>query len=159
MKKRTRMTPVDGDVNRRQALGMVFGGAAATLTPERLAGLEMSPQAQAASLPTLNSYTETDWLEALEEELADKRLVLAHFMKRGLPRHKREALERNCKNSLRHITPDIACLRSVSLGGKCRMQIKANVRFTLEHHVSEIQGEIDDLLFRLKHRIAFDVWS
>lgn len=38
------------------------------------------------------------------------------------------------------------------------MQSKVNYKFALEAHATDVQAEVDDLLFKLRHGIAYDVW-
>ncbi len=101
---------------------------------------------------------EDEWLDRLAEELAEKEDVLRRVRRKGIPDYKREEMRRKAADKIHAIHPDIAELKSLSLGHKFRMQAAINYRKAVRNLGADLKTEIDDLAYQLKHRIAYLVW-
>lgn len=149
-------------ITRREALGTIAtgtAGATAALSDDLVGISDGRSRSVPKQPPTVYFNTvEDDWLDRLAREVAEKKEVLRRVRTSGVPDYKKQELCRKASEKIHAIDPDIAGLKSLSLGHKFRMQAAINYHKAVRDLGTDLKTEIDDLVYQIKHRIAYHVW-
>lgn len=128
------------DINRRGFLGVA---ATSPLTAKEIAktAMEAAQQGNFFSATGVSTYGDSIYTGVHVPEVSDEMRTLWDAIRDlGMPEWKREDLRDDAKRS-RTLDPDIATMRSVSLGAKMRMQWDRNYELLVEraHRSHELE--------------------